>query len=76
MPIVLGAVTAARVASRFALLEIDLIRVRGKVKPERIFALLGDAVLAGQDDVRTLMTEVATMLACYQARDWAGPMLR
>jgi len=72
VPIVIGAATAAEVGEDFALLEMDLIAVKGKHEPERIFALLGDAALGTSDAFQELRRNNAALLACYRAQDWAG----
>ena len=45
MPIIAGERTAAA-APELAFLEIDAVKIRGKERPERIFALLGDENVA------------------------------
>jgi adenylate cyclase len=72
--IVLGAATAARVRDDFALLEIDLVRVKGKTEPERVRALLGDATLARDPAFVTLVAHTREMLARYRGRDWDGAL--
>ncbi|MFQ5784972.1 MAG: CHASE2 domain-containing protein [Alphaproteobacteria bacterium] len=67
---VIGAATAGQVAERFALFELDLIRVRGKSEPERIYALLGDGALAGDPAFRALAERNREMQAHYRARRW------
>ncbi len=68
--IAVGAPTVERLKSPFALLEIDLIRVKGKLEPERVYTLLGDATEAGSDDFRDLERRHEAMLAAYRAQDW------
>lgn len=70
--IVAGSRTAQAVTGRFALVELDRIRVKGKNEPETIFALLGDGALGARADFVDLRDCVAAMLACYRERDWAG----
>ncbi|KAB1072080.1 CHASE2 domain-containing protein [Methylobacterium soli] len=74
--ILLGATTAAAVAGRFALLELDRIRVKGKSGAEVVSALLGDEGLRQAPAFRALATEHHAMLAAYRARDWAGARAR
>lgn len=69
--IILGSYTAAAVAGEMALIEIDLIRVKGKREPDRIFALLGDGALAAKDPFRQLAAANAAMRTAYAAQDWA-----
>jgi len=68
--IILGSTTAAAVAEDLALIEIDLIRVKGKTEPARIFALLGDRDLASDETFRRLADANATMRRAYAAQDW------
>ena len=56
----------------FAVLEIDLIRVKGKTRPVRIFHLVGDEAHAASDAFKRLSAVHADMLCAYRARDWDG----
>jgi adenylate cyclase len=68
--IVLGDATAHAVAGRFATLELDLIRVKGKSEPARIHALLGDETLSTTPAFTTLKAAGMQMLRAYRAQDW------
>ena len=68
--ILIGADTAAKVADRFALIEVDLIRVRGKTLPSRCFALLGDRNLRSSGDFTEAAREVGELIAAYRQRLW------
>ena len=57
-------------AEEFATLEIDLIRVKGKTKPVKIFALLGDAGLENQPLFREVRGHFEKMLASYRDQKW------
>jgi adenylate cyclase len=57
-------------APGFASLEIDLIRVKGKTKPVRIFALLGDAALESQPLFREIRGHFEMMIAAYRSGRW------
>ncbi|MGB1026358.1 MAG: adenylate/guanylate cyclase domain-containing protein, partial [Rhodospirillaceae bacterium] len=61
---------SVELAASFALLELDLIRVKGKTVPVRIFGLVGDEEMAASEDFKTLRSEHDQMLACYRAQDW------
>ena len=70
--IVLGSSTAAKVRDSFAVIEIDLIRVKGKTEPEQIFALVGDGTVRTSPDFEGLAENHARMIARYRERDWDG----
>lgn len=54
----------------FAAVELDLVRVVGRDKPEAIFALLGDETLAASPDFAGFAKGHEAMLVAYRARDW------
>jgi adenylate cyclase len=66
---VIGQNTVAA-TKEFASLEIDLIRVKGKTKPVKIFALLGGAELRENDAFKTLGIHHEKMLAAYRSQQW------
>ena len=68
--ILLGAETAAKVADRFALIEVDLIRVKGKLLPARCYTLLGDATLRSSPDFADAEREVGAVITAYRAMEW------
>ena len=70
VPIVIGENTRARLDG-FAVLELDLLRVKGKTRPARVFALLGDEKVAGEIWYRAVYEAQAAMLKAYRARDWS-----
>ncbi|MEP3232635.1 MAG: adenylate/guanylate cyclase domain-containing protein [Hyphomicrobiales bacterium] len=70
--IVLGALTAKAVSDRFAVLELDLIRVKGKNEPERIFGLFGDETMAENTDFKAVRALNKSMLTAYRNQDWAS----
>ncbi|MGU3538571.1 CHASE2 domain-containing protein [Methylobacterium sp. A54F] len=69
---VLGAATAAALAGRFALIEIDRIRVKGKREAETISTLLGDARVRAAPAFSALAETHGAMLVAYRARDFAA----
>ncbi|WP_262273076.1 CHASE2 domain-containing protein [Microvirga yunnanensis] len=71
VPIIVGEKTAQAVRSRFAVLELDHLQVRGKQDPERIFALLGRGDMASGPDFIGLLERNDAMLAAYRAREWS-----
>jgi len=60
----------AGAAGDFAMLEVDLIRVKGKTKPVKIFALLGGSELAAQKTFMELREHFDRMLAAYRGQRW------
>jgi len=71
--ILVGEATAAA-AGDFALLEADLIKVKGKSRPVRVFALLGDPAEAAEPWFTAIAPAHARMIAAYRGRDWDGAM--
>lgn len=67
--IIIGPLTREK-APGFAALELDLIKVKGKTRPVRIFALLGRADMADDGDFKKLEADHKGMLDAYRARDW------
>jgi adenylate cyclase len=67
--IVIGENTRARAAG-FAMLELDLIKVKGKTKPVRIFTLIGDGARAADPVFGELMAANDAMLAAYRTQRW------
>jgi adenylate cyclase len=70
--ILAGEATVAAVGSRFAMLELDSIRVKGKQQPERIFAILGAAETAATPEFAALVAATSALLSAYRAADWTG----
>jgi adenylate cyclase len=71
VPIIAGETTAQR-APEFAFVELDLLRVKGRSAPTRIFALLGDSEFKSSQMHRTLEVRHGDMLSRFRARDWDG----
>ncbi|MGC2854049.1 CHASE2 domain-containing protein [Novispirillum sp. DQ9] len=57
-------------APGFAVLELDLIKVKGKTLPVRIFTLLGDEAFAAGAPFQALKEEHDAMLAAYRLQEW------
>lgn len=68
--IVVGDVTAERVAGRFALLQLDLIAVKGKAEAVRIYTIVGDKEFAESDAFRRWHAAHDALIAAYRARQW------
>ncbi|MCE3233169.1 MAG: adenylate cyclase [Rickettsiaceae bacterium] len=67
--IVIGENTKAA-AGEFATLELDLIKVKGKTKPVRIYTLLGDNTLAENTDFKEFCYLFNNMLKEYREQNW------
>jgi len=59
----------------FAVLELDLIRVKGKLQPVRIYALLGFAGVAQSDDFIALANVHSQMMNSYYLQNWQEVLL-
>ena len=68
--IIVGAETAAYVDDRLALLELDLIAVKGKSDPEHVYALLGDEAVRADPAFQALRSSHEAMIAAYRRQDW------
>jgi adenylate cyclase len=68
--IIVGSRTAQAVAGKFALLELDVITVKGKTEPETVYTVLGDAEVAASEGFVTLKRVFDEMLKSYRARDF------
>ena len=67
--IVIGENTRAE-AEDFATLELDLITVKGKTQPTRVYALLGDETLKNDPDFQTLNERHQAMIEAYRGQVW------
>ena len=68
--ITIGEATANAVSERMAYVELDMIRVKGKREPQRIFALLGPAELAEDVGVRETIAGINNLLTAYRGQYW------
>jgi adenylate cyclase len=71
---IIGSRTAAAVADQFALLEIELIRVKGKSEPELIYTIVGRTDVANGREFQSLQDHWAQLLTCYRKQDWSGAL--
>jgi len=65
--IVLGEETATIAGEEFAILELDLLRVKGKATPVRVFGLLGAGEMATSEGFGKLAKANAAMIEAYRA---------
>ena len=71
-PIILGARTAQKAKDQFAVVQLDLITVKGKTEPEAVYALVGDQTVAQTPDFKRFAAMIETMMTRYRQRDWQG----
>lgn len=57
-------------APAFALIEVDLVRVKGKQRPEPVHALVGDGTQAASEPFRQLAALHKTLILAYRAQSW------
>lgn len=69
VPIVIGENTRTQVDD-MAALELDLIRVKGKTIPAKIYALVGDEAVAASPEFAALRQTHEAMLSAYRVQDW------
>ena len=69
--IIVGAAARDRVRDKFALLEIDQLRLDSRIDPWRIYALLGDPIMGASPKFRALDEAHKAFFKAYRARDWA-----
>jgi len=72
VPLLIGSKTAAAVAEKFALLQVDLVRVKGKAEPEMIYTIAGGDTVRETEDFKALQDQWDRLLVCYRKQDWAG----
>lgn len=74
-PVIVSEATRAKIPG-FAALELDLLRVKGKTRPQRIFAVLGDERTAAEEWYAGLAADHCAVLADFRAQRWADALLR
>jgi len=72
VPVIVGSKTAEAVARDFAMLEVDMVRVKGKSRPEVIHAIIGRSEVADDGEFKLLRDQWSILLSCYRKRDWTG----
>ncbi|MDX2102415.1 MAG: adenylate/guanylate cyclase domain-containing protein [Alphaproteobacteria bacterium] len=61
-----------REVTDFAFLEVDLIQVKGKTEPVRIFTLVGDKAVKNSQSFQELNRFNDQLMVCYRGQDWQG----
>ncbi len=67
--VVIGERTQAQL-NNMATLELDLIVVKGRAQPERIYTLIGDDSVAESNGFMALLEQHDAMLAAYRSQAW------
>ena len=70
IPMVIGSRTAEGAKKKFAVMEIDLIMVKGKKQPEAVFTVLGRSEVETDPRCRDLREVNAQMLARFRKQQW------
>jgi adenylate cyclase len=68
--VVLNESTHAHCGDRIASLELDLIRVKGKQTPARVFTLVGDGALWNDRSFARFAERHREMIAAYRGQEW------
>ncbi len=72
LELLLGESAADLVAEIFPLQLVDLVRVKGKMQPVRVYAVLGPARAPLPENLRAYLTHYHKALDHYRARDFAA----
>jgi adenylate cyclase len=67
---VIGQDSAITVSDRFAVLQLDLIAVKGKSEAVEIFTVLGDHDLRDSGDFTELAQKHDAMIKAYRGQNW------
>jgi adenylate cyclase len=74
VPIIIGSKTGEKAKEKFAILELDLVKVVGRTEPDTIYALLGREDVASDIRFQELRKLWSTMIYSYRSRDWEGAL--
>jgi adenylate cyclase len=70
IPVVIGSRTAEGAKQKFAVMEIDLIMVKGKKQPEAVFTVLGRSEVEADPRCQELREANAQMLGRFRKQQW------
>jgi adenylate cyclase len=70
IPVVIGSRTAEGAKQKFAVMEIDLIMVKGKKQPEAVFTVLGRSEIEADPRCQELRDANAQMLGRFRKQQW------
>ena len=74
LPIIVGSQTANAAKTKFAVLEIDFVAVKGKKEPEVVYAVMGRDDLANSGKFQRWRDLNIEMLSKYRHRDWTAAL--
>jgi adenylate cyclase len=74
VPILIGSKTGEKAKEKFAVVEVDLVTVKGKTEPETVYTLLGREEVAGDIRFQEFRKLWSTVIYCYRSRDWEGAL--
>ena len=70
IPVVIGSRTAEGAKQKFAVMEIDLIMVKGKKQPEAVFTVLGRSEVEADPRCKDLRDTNTQMLKSFRTQQW------
>jgi adenylate cyclase len=70
--VLIGSKTAQAVAEQFALVQADLMRVKGRKEPEVIYTIVGDKHMSQTDEFQSFRKHWDELISRYRQRDWMG----
>jgi adenylate cyclase len=70
IPVVIGSRTAEGARQKFAVMEIDLIMVKGKKQPEAVFTVIGRSEVEADPRCQELRGANAQMLGRFRKQQW------
>jgi adenylate cyclase len=70
IPVVIGSRTAEGAKEKFAVMEIDLIMVKGKKQPEAVFTVLGRSEVEADPRCKELRDTNTQMLRRFRTQQW------
>lgn len=70
--IIVGAAARDEIKDKFALLEIDQLRLDGRIDPWRVYALLGDPIMGASPKFKALDEAHTALFKAYRTRDWTA----
>ena len=70
IPVVIGSRTAEGAKEKFAVMEIDLIMVKGKRQPEAVFTVLGRSEVEADPRCKELRDTNTQMLRRFRTQQW------